>query len=193
MLWGFFKKIVIADNFAVLLEPIFDNPTEYSGLGILFGALLFAFQIYGDFSGYSDIAIGLGKTMGFDLMTNFNKPYFSKSFGEFWQRWHISLSTWFRDYVYIPMGGNRVSKGRRSFNLMATFLLSGLWHGANITFVIWGFLHGLMLIIEKRVRWAGPMAAPFCVHALLFILDTLQGREYDTPRHMALSSSLLMP
>ncbi len=161
MLWGFFKKIVIADNFAVLVEQIFDNPTEYSGIGILMGSVLFAFQIYCDFSGYSDIAIGLGKTMGFDLMTNFNKPYFSRSFGEFWSRWHISLSTWFRDYVYIPLGGNRVSKARRNLNLMATFLLSGLWHGANFTFLIWGFLHGLMLIIEKKVKWAGPMAAPF--------------------------------
>ncbi len=161
MLWGFFKKIVIADNFAVLVEQIFDNPTEYSGIGILLGSVLFAFQIYCDFSGYSDIAIGLGKTMGFDLMTNFNKPYFSRSFGEFWSRWHISLSTWFRDYVYIPLGGNRVSKARRNLNLMITFLLSGLWHGANFTFLIWGFLHGLMLIIEKKVKWAGPMAAPF--------------------------------
>ncbi len=152
ILWGLFKKIVIADNFAVLVDEIFANPSDYSVFGILLGSLLFAFQIYCDFSGYSDIAIGLGKTLGFDLSANFKKPYFSSSFGEFWSRWHISLSTWFKDYVYIPLGGNRVSKGRKNFNLMATFLLSGLWHGANITFLIWGFLHGLALILEKKTK-----------------------------------------
>lgn len=151
-LWGFFKKIVIADNLAPIVEQIFANPEGHSGLGILVGAMAFAFQIYCDFSGYSDIAIGLGKTMGFDLLTNFNKPYFSKSFTEFWQRWHISLSTWFRDYVYIPLGGNRVSKTRNNLNLMITFVVSGLWHGANFTFIIWGFLHGAMLILEKRIK-----------------------------------------
>ncbi len=152
MLWGFFKKIVIADNLAILVEHIFANPTEYSGLGIFIGSVFFALQIYCDFSGYSDIAIGLGKTMGFDLMTNFNKPYFSRSFGEFWKRWHISLSTWFRDYVYIPLGGNRVNRFRHKLNLMITFLLSGLWHGANFTFLIWGFLHGLALTLEGKPR-----------------------------------------
>lgn len=151
-LWGFFKKIVIADNLAPIVEQVFANPNQYSGLGILAGAIAFAFQIYCDFSGYSDIAIGIGRTMGFDLLTNFNKPYFSKSFTEFWQRWHISLSTWFRDYVYIPLGGNRVSKTRNNLNLMITFVVSGLWHGANFTFILWGFLHGAMLILEKRIK-----------------------------------------
>lgn len=161
MLWGFFKKIVIADNFAVLVDDIFTNSSEYSWVGIFIGSFLFAFQIYCDFSGYSDIAIGLGKMMGFELMTNFNKPYFSNSFSEFWKRWHISLSTWFRDYVYIPLGGNRVSSARHNLNLMITFLLSGLWHGASFTFVIWGFLHGLMLILEKKFRWSNRFAMPF--------------------------------
>lgn len=189
MLWGFFKKIVIADNFAVLAEPIFANPHEYSGLGILFGTLLFAFQIYCDFSGYSDIAIGLGKTLGFNLMTNFNKPYFSKSFTEFWKRWHISLSTWFRDYVYIPLGGNRTGKTRRNANLLLTFLLSGLWHGANFTFVIWGFLHGLMLIIEKRVKWAGTMATPFVF--IMCCLFWLPFRAESVSHLLALSTQLI--
>lgn len=153
MLWGFFKKIVIADNFGVIVEQVYDqDPTQYSGLGIILATLLFTFQIYCDFSGYSDIAIGLGKILGFDLMINFKTPYFSKSFAEFWQRWHISLSSWFRDYVYIPLGGNRVNRSRRDLNIMITFLLSGLWHGANFTFVLWGFLHGLALVIEKKMQ-----------------------------------------
>ena len=171
MLWGFFKKIVIADNLAPLVEDIFGHPTEYSGFGIILGSVLFAFQIYCDFSGYSDIAIGLGKTLGFDLMTNFNKPYLSRSFGEFWKRWHISLSTWFRDYVYIPLGGNRVSPLRHDLNLIITFLLSGLWHGANFTFLIWGFLHGSMLILEKK--WAQrkhlPVPVVFFICCLFWI------------------------
>jgi len=116
------------------------------------GALFFALQIYADFSGYSDIAIGIAKMLGFDLMKNFTTPYFAKSFGEFWHRWHISLSTWFRDYLYIPLGGNRGTQFRVSVNLMITFLLSGLWHGANITFLIWGGLHGAALIIEKQLK-----------------------------------------
>ena len=171
MLWGFFKKIVIADNLAPLVDEIFDAPGAFPGAGILLGAVAFAFQVYCDFSGYSDIAIGLSKTMGFELMTNFKKPYFSKSFGEFWGRWHISLSTWFRDYVYIPLGGNRVSKSRNNLNLMITFVISGLWHGANFTFIIWGFLHGAMLILEKRIRFLKhlPTAIIFLITSLFWI------------------------
>lgn len=153
ILWGFFKKIVIADNLSILVDQVFRDPETHSGLGIMLGSVAFAFQIYCDFSGYSDIAIGLGKTMGFDLMTNFKKPYFSASFKEFWGRWHISLSIWFRDYVYIPVGGNRLNRARTDLNLLITFLLSGLWHGANYTFIIWGFMHGSILILEKRVRF----------------------------------------
>ena len=151
-LYGFFKKIVIADNFALIVDYVF-NPQYNAGyFSTVIGTILFSFQIYCDFSGYSDIAIGISKMLGFDLMKNFKTPYFSKSFSEFWQRWHISLSTWFRDYLYIPIGGNRKSLFRSKLNLLITFLVSGLWHGANITFVIWGFLHGLLLIGEKSIK-----------------------------------------
>ncbi|HAF29747.1 MAG TPA: membrane-bound O-acyltransferase family protein [Bacteroidales bacterium] len=153
ILWGFFKKIVIADNFGVLADNIFNIDTNLSGLTLLFGAIFFAFQIYADFSGYSDIAIGISKMLGFDLMQNFKTPYFSKSFSDFWRRWHISLSTWFRDYVYIPLGGNKGKKIQVQLNILITFLLSGLWHGAGTTFLIWGGLHGLLLIIEKQINF----------------------------------------
>ena len=151
ILWGFFKKIVIADNFGLLTDTIFNSNQTLTGGIVLFGAIFFSLQIYADFSGYSDIAIGSSKMLGYDLMTNFKTPYFSKSFTEFWRRWHISLSTWFRDYVYIPLGGNKKGNIRLHANLFITFLLSGLWHGANITFLIWGGLHGLMLILEKHI------------------------------------------
>ena len=146
MLWGFFKKVVIADRLAILVNQVYDHPKDYKGISLIIATVLFAFQIFCDFSGYSDIAIGAAKVMGFKLMTNFNKPYFSKSIDEFWKRWHISLSTWFKDYLYIPLGGNRVPVPRWYLNLMIVFLLSGLWHGANFTFIIWGTLHGLFLI-----------------------------------------------
>jgi D-alanyl-lipoteichoic acid acyltransferase DltB (MBOAT superfamily) len=151
VLWGFFKKIVIADNSGVLSDAIFNAETS-SGISVFAGALFFALQIYADFSGYSDIAIGISKMLGFDLITNFKAPYFAASFGDFWHRWNISLSTWFRDYVYIPLGGNRRSNIRVNFNILITFLLSGLWHGANITFLIWGGLHGMALILEKHSK-----------------------------------------
>ena len=146
MLWGFFKKIVIADNLAILVDGVYNNVDNYSGLTLIMATIFFTFQIYCDFSGYSDIAIGTAKVMGFELRENFKRPYFSKSIREFWQRWHITLSTWFRDYVYIPLGGNRTVKWKWYYNLIITFLVSGLWHGANWTFVIWGALHGSFLI-----------------------------------------------
>ena len=146
MLWGFFKKIVIADNLAILVDGVYNNIDNYSGLTLIVATIFFTFQIYCDFSGYSDIAIGTAKVMGFELRENFKRPYFSKSIREFWQRWHITLSTWFRDYVYIPLGGNRTVKWKWYYNLIITFLVSGLWHGANWTFVIWGALHGSFLI-----------------------------------------------
>jgi alginate O-acetyltransferase complex protein AlgI len=146
MAWGFFKKIVIADNLALMVNQVYNNPIEFEGISYLIATVFFAFQIYCDFSGYSDIAIGAAQVMGFKLMENFRSPYFSKTISEFWSRWHISLSTWFRDYLYIPLGGNRVIKWRWYYNLFLTFLISGLWHGANWTFVIWGALHGLYLI-----------------------------------------------
>lgn len=144
--WGFFKKIMIADNLALMVNQVYNNPTEFEGISFILATIFFAFQIYCDFSGYSDIAIGASQVMGIRLMENFRRPYFSKSISEFWTRWHISLSSWFRDYLYIPLGGNRVVKWRWYYNLFITFLVSGLWHGANWTFVVWGALHGFYLV-----------------------------------------------
>lgn len=148
MLCGFFKKIVIADRLAVLVDTVYNNPTEYDGFSLIIATIFFSFQIYCDFSAYSDIAIGTAKVMGYDLMDNFKRPYLSKSIGEFWRNWHISLSTWFKDYVYIPLGGNRVSQIRVYRNIFLVFVISGLWHGASWNFIIWGALHGLYLIFE---------------------------------------------
>ena len=155
ILWGLFKKIVIADNCAYFVNIIFDNHTDYSGSTLLVGAVFFAFQIYGDFSGYSDIAIGVSRLFGFDLKQNFAFPYFSRDIAEFWRRWHISLSTWFRDYLYIPLGGSRGSKYKQLRNVFIIFIVSGFWHGANWTFIIWGFLNALYflpLLLLKRNR-----------------------------------------
>lgn len=149
MAWGYFKKLAIADVISVYVDRAYANINTCTGLDLLIAVFFFTIQIYCDFSGYSDIAIGTAKLMGINLMTNFKSPYFSISIKEFWSRWHISLSTWFRDYVYIPLGGNRVSKGRGYLNLMVTFLVSGLWHGANYTYIVWGGIHGLFQIIEK--------------------------------------------
>jgi len=146
MLWGFFKKVVIADRVAVVVNQVYNNPQSYEGTAIIIATYLFAFQIFCDFSGYSDIAIGAARVMGYDLMKNFNRPYHAGSISDFWKRWHISLSTWFRDYLYFPLGGNRVAKSRWYTNLLVVFLISGLWHGAAWTFVIWGALHGVYLI-----------------------------------------------
>jgi D-alanyl-lipoteichoic acid acyltransferase DltB (MBOAT superfamily) len=143
MLWGFFKKMVIADSLSILVTQAFNDVTPGTGSRLLWATLAFTFQIYCDFSAYSDIAIGTAKLFGIRLMRNFAYPYFSRDIPEFWRRWHISLSTWFRDYVYIPLGGNRRGNARRLVNVMIVFLVSGLWHGANFTFVIWGALHGL--------------------------------------------------
>ncbi|WP_242916136.1 MBOAT family O-acyltransferase [Pontibacter liquoris] len=142
MTWGLFKKVVVADRLAVMVNQVYNNPTDYEGIPLILATIFFAIQIYCDFSGYSDIAIGSAQVMGFNLMENFRRPYFSTSIKEFWGRWHISLSTWFRDYLYIPLGGNRVVKWRWYYNLFIVFLVSGLWHGASWTFIIWGALHG---------------------------------------------------
>ncbi len=152
MVWGFFEKIVIADRAAILVNQVFNYSTYYSGFEVLVGMLLFAVQIYGDFAGYSDIAIGAAQVMGFDLMANFRRPYFAQSVGDFWRRWHISLSTWFRDYLYIPLGGNRRGKLRQNINLMIVFLVSGLWHGAAWTYVLWGGLNGAYQVIGSRTK-----------------------------------------
>ena len=148
IVWGFFLKVVVADRAAIYVNAVYNNVEFHEGLSFIAATILFAFQIYGDFAGYSLIAIGTAKLFGFNLMDNFNRPYFSGSVSEFWKRWHISLSTWFRDYLYIPLGGNRVSKPKWLFNLFLTFLISGLWHGADWTFIIWGALNGIYLILE---------------------------------------------
>lgn len=151
MAWGFFKKLVIADVLSPCVSAVYNAPQGATGFALVLATFFFTIQIYCDFSGYSDIAIGTSKLMGIDLMTNFKSPYFSQSIKEFWSRWHTSLSTWFRDYVYIPLGGNRVGKLRHSINLMATFLISGLWHGASWTFVIWGGIHGFAQVAENAL------------------------------------------
>ena len=151
MTWGYFKKLVIADVFANVVNKVYDNAGAYVGMVFIAVTVMFAIEIYCDFSGYSDIAIGCAKLFGIDLMTNFKSPYFSFSIKEFWSRWHISLSTWFRDYVYIPLGGNRVPKWRHCLNLLITFLVSGFWHGSSLTYIVWGGLHGLLQIIETLI------------------------------------------
>lgn len=152
MTWGFFQKLVIADRLAIYVNSIFSNPASFNSLQIIIASYFFSFQIYCDFAGYSNIAIGTAKIFGIDLMSNFNRPYFAKSVQEFWRRWHISLSTWFRDYLYIPLGGNRVSSKRMLINIMIVFVLCGLWHGAAWTFVVWGGVHGLLLSINIIVN-----------------------------------------
>jgi alginate O-acetyltransferase complex protein AlgI len=147
MAWGLFKKVVIADRLSLFVGKVYGEPSQYEGPALAVATVFFAFQIFCDFSGYSDIAIGAARVMGFRLMRNFDAPYHSQSISEFWRRWHISLSTWFRDYLYIPLGGNRVSVPRWYLNLFLVFLVSGLWHGANWTYVIWGAMHGVFLIV----------------------------------------------
>ncbi len=152
ILWGVFKKIVVADRLAIFVDTVFDNVANYSGLVCWIAAFFYSFQIYCDFSGYTDIALGSAKLMGFNLMENFNAPYLATSIADFWRRWHISLSSWFRDYLYIPLGGNRVSGIRWAVNIFVVFLISGIWHGAAWTFILWGCLHGAFQIIGKMKR-----------------------------------------
>jgi D-alanyl-lipoteichoic acid acyltransferase DltB (MBOAT superfamily) len=151
ILWGLFKKVVIADNCAEYANLIFNNSSNYSGSTLLLGAVLFTFQIYGDFSGYSDIAIGTSRLFGFSLMKNFAFPYFSRDIAEFWRRWHISLSTWFRDYLYIPLGGSRGGEWMKFKNTLIIFLVSGFWHGANWTFIVWGGLNAMYFFISSKI------------------------------------------
>lgn len=152
ILWGLFQKTIIADRLAVIANTVFSKPGSYKGFEVIIASLIYTFQIYIDFSSYSDMAIGSAEVMGFRLPQNFERPYFSKSIREFWKRWHITLGAWFMDYLYIPLGGNRCSKLRNYINLMIVFLLCGLWHGASITFVIWGALHGIYQVIGKMLR-----------------------------------------
>jgi D-alanyl-lipoteichoic acid acyltransferase DltB (MBOAT superfamily) len=163
MLWGLFKKMVVADNCAIYANIIFNDAAGFSGSTLVLGVVFFAFQIYGDFSGYSDIAIGTARLFGFDLMRNFAFPYFSRDIAEFWRRWHISLSTWFRDYVYIPLGGSRVGTLRKVVNIFAVFVVSGFWHGANWTFLVWGALNALyflpLLLLKKNRQHVDTVAS----------------------------------
>ncbi|WNJ19763.1 MBOAT family O-acyltransferase [Pontibacter sp. G13] len=171
ILWGLFKKMVIADNCAMMVDQIFADPTTQNSGQLILGAIYFAFQIYGDFSGYSDIAIGTSRLFGFDLMANFRYPYFSRDIAEFWRRWHISLSTWFRDYLYIPLGGSRGGLNVKLRNTFIIFIVSGFWHGANWTFIIWGFLNAVyylpVMLSGKNRRFLGGVA---------------EGRWLPTPR-----------
>lgn len=155
IVWGLVKKTLIADRLAVYVDAVFANPSAFSGEQCIIAVLFFSMQIYCDFSGYSDIARGLAKTMGLELMVNFNTPYLSVSIKEFWQRWHISLSTWFRDYVYIPLGGSRASTFISRRNLVVTFVVSGLWHGAAYTYIVWGFLHAIGNILDPHSKYSG--------------------------------------
>ncbi|MCE7869249.1 MBOAT family protein [bacterium CPR1] len=188
MLWGFFKKTVIADRLALYVNPVYASPEQFVGPPLAVATVFFAFQIYCDFSGYTDIARGAARVMGYELMVNFRRPYFSVSVADFWRRWHISLSTWFRDYVYLPLGGNRVSTARWAFNVMVVFLLSGIWHGANWTFAVWGALHGVYLLVERllsRLSWKIPrfvlILSTFvlvCISWVLFRAQSLEDAVY---------------
>ena len=176
MVWGYFMKLVVADRCGLYVDSIFNNVAMHNGGSYLVASLLFPFQIYGDFAGYSLIAIGVARILGFRLMENFRRPYFACTVDEFWHRWHISLSTWFKDYVYIPLGGNRVGRMRNYFNLLVTFIVSGIWHGANWTFFCWGTLHGILLCIEKALgvgkrSYSG--AAKLMHWAVTFVLVSL--------------------
>ncbi|MDQ3102206.1 MAG: MBOAT family protein, partial [Bacteroidota bacterium] len=177
MLWGLFKKVIVADNCAFYADQIFGNEANHYGGALVLGVVLFAFQIYADFSGYSDIAIGAARLFSIDLMRNFNYPYFSRDIGEFWRRWHISLSTWFRDYLYIPLGGSKGTKIFVARNVMIIFLVSGLWHGANWTYVAWGALNGLLflpLILSKKHRGhTGPIAPGRMLPSIMEFLHIL--------------------
>lgn len=166
---GFFKKVAVADSLALVIDQVFDSPAEYSSLMLMVVGVLYSVQIYCDFSGYSDIAIGIARIMGFDFPENFKQPYFSKSFSEFWRRWHISLSSWLRDYLYISLGGNRGGKIFTYRNLMLTMLLGGLWHGANWTFIVWGALHGLFLVLQRGIQ---PIVAPLNTASNPFVRHT---------------------
>lgn len=176
MAWGFFKKVVIADRLAIAVDYSFNNHQSLAAYPLMLSAVFYSFQIYCDFSGYSDIALGASKIMGIQLMENFNEPYKSKSISEFWARWHISLSTWFRDYLYIPLGGNRLGEGRRRLNVFIVFLLSGLWHGANWTFVAWGSIHGVLVTLipgKKKRNNSKPDVTGLLLVVFNFILVTL--------------------
>ncbi len=178
MTWGFFKKLCVADVLAVYVDKVFSDVYSYQGFALMLVVFFFTVQIYCDFSGYSDIARGCAKMLGIELMENFRSPYFAASLHEFWGRWHISLSTWFRDYVYIPLGGNRCGKWRHTLNLMMTFMISGLWHGANWTFVLWGMVHGVGQVVEDALTGRSkqePHGVKWCVRVMVTFVFVMLG------------------
>jgi D-alanyl-lipoteichoic acid acyltransferase DltB (MBOAT superfamily) len=188
ILFGLFAKMVVADNLAVYVDAIWADPQQYGSGAIALGLVFYSFQIYCDFFGYSTIALGCAKAMGYDLMDNFRAPYLSSSIGEYWRRWHISLSSWFRDYLYIPLGGSRVRVSRWMFNIMVVFILSGLWHGANWTYVVWGGLHGLLLLAE---------GLPKKIENWKLKIETSRGRASQNPNnfnfHFSIFNYLKVP
>jgi alginate O-acetyltransferase complex protein AlgI len=195
MLWGYFLKIVVADRLSIYVDAIFNNIEYHSSLTIITASSFFLFQIYCDFAGYTFIAIGAAKILGIDLMENFRRPNFAASIGELWKRWHISLSTWFKDYVYIPLGGNRVSRPRFYMNLYLTFLISGIWHGANLTFVLWGALHGFYMVVEvflkKNIKFAFLQKYDFRILGILVVFG-LKVISYFFFRANTISDSFLI-
>ena len=153
MAWGFFKKLVLADGLSIYVSQVYGNLSSYTGFSLMLATFFYAIQLYCDFSGYTDIALGSAGILGIRLSPNFRSPYFASSIKDFWGRWHMSLSSWLRDYIYIPLGGNRVGRIRHAFNIMITFLVSGLWHGARWTYVLWGGIHGALPVIEGFFPW----------------------------------------
>lgn len=185
ILWGVFKKMVIADNCAPIVNDIFDNCLDYSSPMLWYGTFLFAIQIYCDFSGYSEIAIGCGKLLGINFMTNFSFPYFSKNIKEFWQRWHISLSTWFKDYLYMPLGGSRFGKFITIRNVMLVFVFSGLWHGANFTFIVWGLYHALLYILYILVFEKSQLKIPPYISSIFTFICVCIGWVFFRAKDMS--------
>jgi alginate O-acetyltransferase complex protein AlgI len=177
IIWGLFKKLVIADNCAIFVDAFFENPNNYNGSALFLGAFLFSFQIYCDFSGYTDIAIGISRLFGFNLKNNFNYPYFSRNIAEFWRRWHISLTNWFRDYLYIPIGGSKGAKNKTLINVFIVFIVSALWHGANWTFVFWGLIHAflymILLITNKNRKYLDSEVSEATIPSIQTLLSIL--------------------
>ncbi len=176
LLWGMLMKVVIADRVGLYVDTVYDNFVDYSGMTLLVASVLYSIQIYSDFAGYSLMAIGTGKLLGFELTENFRRPYFAISVTDFWHRWHISLSTWLKDYIYIPLGGSRCSKARNYWNIFVTFLVSGIWHGANWTYIVWGMIHGITQIVEKftgfrNVNKTKPSNVLFHILITFFVVD----------------------
>lgn len=190
ILWGLFKKIVIADNFGILVDSIYSDTSPASGWLTIAGGLFFGFQVYADFSGYSDIAIGTAKMLDINLMKNFETPFFSASFTEFWRRWHISLSSWFRDYLYIPLGGNRRGEFRNFLNIFITFFISGLWHGAGLTYILFGSLHGIAVAVERKIKLNLPKYAKRVLFIMLLTIMWIPFRAKNTSQLYAFAQSL---